>query len=143
MPTNRSMMSPFVSRLDEVQVEIDPGDLATFVDEYLEAALLMETGDDDRPLDRTYGIDDVGEDALAVARWQCLAFMAAAGDDLTQYQVATGRSGGGDFWLTRNGHGTGFWSRGLGPLGATLTELAHQFGETGLYVGDDGELYLS
>ena len=49
---------------------------------------------------------------------------------------------GHDFWLTRNGHGAGFWDRGLGELGDKLTEISKQFGESNLYIGDDGELYV-
>lgn len=44
---------------------------------------------------------------------------------------------GHDFWLTRNGHGVGFWDRGLGELGDKLTEAAKTFGEVNLYLGDD------
>ena len=49
---------------------------------------------------------------------------------------------GHDFWLTRNGHGSGFWDRQLGELGDKLTEIAETFGEATLYKGDDGKLYL-
>lgn len=35
---------------------------------------------------------------------------------------------GHDFILTRNGHGTGFWDRGLGEIGDRLTECAQTFG---------------
>ncbi|QGZ16410.1 hypothetical protein Hena1_02600 [Erwinia phage Hena1] len=49
---------------------------------------------------------------------------------------------GHDFWLTRNGHGAGFWDRGLGELGDRLTELSQSFGEKSPYIGDDGLLYL-
>ena len=35
---------------------------------------------------------------------------------------------GHDFILTRNGHGTGFWDRGLGEIGDTLTKWAQTFG---------------
>lgn len=45
---------------------------------------------------------------------------------------------GHDFWLTRNGHGCGFWDRDLGEIGDKLTEAAKKFGEVNLYVGDDG-----
>lgn len=48
---------------------------------------------------------------------------------------------GHDLWLTRNGHGTGFWDRGLGVLGAALTEVAEAMGPVDLYVGDDGKVY--
>lgn len=35
---------------------------------------------------------------------------------------------GHDLWLTRSGHGTGFWDRGLGELGDRLTEAAKSYG---------------
>jgi hypothetical protein len=47
---------------------------------------------------------------------------------------------GHDFWLTRNGHGAGFWDRGLGELGDFLTKMSKPFGEATLYVSDDGEV---
>lgn len=36
---------------------------------------------------------------------------------------------GHDFWLTRGGHGTGFWDRGLGELGDRLSDAAQAYGE--------------
>ena len=48
---------------------------------------------------------------------------------------------GHDFWLTRNGHGAGFWDRGLGELGQKLTEATKTFGTSDLYIGDDGKIY--
>ena len=35
---------------------------------------------------------------------------------------------GHDFALTRNGHGTGFWDRGLGAIGDMLTEECEPYG---------------
>lgn len=35
---------------------------------------------------------------------------------------------GHDFWLTREGHGAGFWDRGLGELGDKLTKAAETWG---------------
>lgn len=40
---------------------------------------------------------------------------------------------GHDFWLTRNGHGAGFWDRGF-PEGAALTKAAKSFGSIDIYV---------
>lgn len=48
---------------------------------------------------------------------------------------------GHDFYMTRNGHGVGFWDRGLGEMGEWLTRMANPFGEASVYVGDDGNLY--
>lgn len=35
---------------------------------------------------------------------------------------------GHDFWLTRVGHGAGFWDRGLGDLGERLTDASKAYG---------------
>ena len=49
---------------------------------------------------------------------------------------------GQDFWLTRNGHGAGFWDGDLPDhVGESLTEACKRFGETWLYLGDDGLIY--
>lgn len=47
---------------------------------------------------------------------------------------------GHDFWLTRNGHGAGYWDRGL-ATGGKLTAAAKTFGSADLYVGDDSTIY--
>lgn len=45
---------------------------------------------------------------------------------------------GHDYALTRNGHGAGFWDRGIGDLGDLLTGAASAYGESGLYPTDHG-----
>lgn len=48
---------------------------------------------------------------------------------------------GHDFYLTREGHGSGFWDRGLGDLGDYLTTVARQAGEAvELFDPGDGTL---
>lgn len=49
---------------------------------------------------------------------------------------------GTDFWLTRNGHGAGFWDRGYGEAGDKLTAFAEKFGKQDVYKGDDGKAYV-
>lgn len=51
---------------------------------------------------------------------------------------------GHDFWLTREGHGTGFWDRGNGAMGDRLADKAKVYGNgpgmslhNGLVVHDD------
>ena len=50
-----------------------------------------------------------------------------------------------DFWLTRNGHGAGFWDGDYKcedqDLGDILTAIAQTFAEVNLYIGDDGLIY--
>jgi hypothetical protein len=47
---------------------------------------------------------------------------------------------GHDFWLTRNGHGCGFWNGDYEEeIGEKLTEICEEMGERWL-VQDDGEI---
>lgn len=50
---------------------------------------------------------------------------------------------GHDLFLTREGHGVGFWDRGFGHLGDVLTKYCKDIGECQPYVGDDGLIYFS
>lgn len=50
---------------------------------------------------------------------------------------------GHNFWLTRNGHGTGFWDRGLGDDGESLTKICEKFGPVWSYIGNDGKIGVS
>ena len=47
---------------------------------------------------------------------------------------------GHDFCLTRNGHGAGFWDRGLGELGDRLTAACKPYGSIDIYLSDSGEI---
>lgn len=49
---------------------------------------------------------------------------------------------GRDYWYTRNGHGVGFWDRGLGDLGDKLSDAAGH-STIDIYRGDDGQVYGS
>lgn len=50
---------------------------------------------------------------------------------------------GHDFWLTRNGHGAGFWDGDWPePEGSALDAEAKKFGSVDVYVGDDGLVYF-
>lgn len=44
---------------------------------------------------------------------------------------------GHDFALTRNHHGAGFWDRGYGALGDTLTAAAYAYGESSVGIVRD------
>lgn len=112
-----------------------------------------ETGGD--PLEDNYGIEDISPKALVKIVADCAAFQTQcdawinAADDTGECrrgpdcETAWDRAGH-DFWLTRNGHGAGFWDGDWPePFATYLTAAAHAFGECDLYVGDDGSLYIS
>lgn len=116
--------------------------LDQFTRAYLEAALWASMDEEGQPLDKNYNLDDFSWEAVRKAVRDCDRFRREAGDllDATNASDATNAL---DFWLTRNGHGAGFWDREYGDeLRGMLTELAQRHREISLYVGDDGLLYF-
>lgn len=84
----------------------------------------------------------VADEAGREMRSDCEDFWYSNARDLVVYLAARGAAAAGhDFWLTRNGHGAGFWDRGLGPVGERLADAAKVYGGTSLYVGDDGKVH--
>jgi hypothetical protein len=111
-----------------------------FTTAYIECALWAET-DNDTPLDENYGVEDIAPETLVLMKEDCRIFQYQ--NRLPEYhsQWSDEEMAGHDFWLTRNGHGVGFWDRGLGEVGDRLTEASKRFGEVYLYVGDDGLIW--
>lgn len=120
-------------------------DVDTFTRGYIDCALWSSTDESTpqggEPFDRNYTADDLAPEALAAVVDHCARFQAEQAIDLQDAGDA-GRNGH-DFWLTRNGHGAGFWDRGYGDVGDRLTAAAHAYGESDLYLGDDGRIYVS
>jgi hypothetical protein len=105
--------------------------------------------------------DDLDDTAVAAITAECAEFVAANEADLIAYCEQMGtwhgsdtnrganasysadEQAGMDFWLTRCGHGAGFWDRGLGKLGERLSEAAIASGETWMYIGDDEGIYTT
>lgn len=123
-----------------------------FLRGYVVCALWSSTGDDDEPLDSTHDESDLAGETLQAMKNSCAKFISENENDLAEYverraiprgaDYTEADCAGHDFWLTRNGHGAGFWDRGLGELGDRLSEASKAFGESHLYAGDDGKLYL-
>ena len=118
-------------------------DLDTFTTHYLIAAMWStsdeSTDDGGNPIDDTFYLCDFYSDALASARKDCNDFRAQAGDLLNGIDE---EQAGHDFWMTREGHGVGFWDRDLGEIGDKLSNIATGFGNGDLYVGDDDMLHF-
>lgn len=123
-------------------------DLESVYSGYVDAALWSSTNDrhyenPDEPemLDGTdYELSDETEFHF---RAECQAFIEDNADLVAAVMDGgmDGENVGHNFWLSRNGHGTGFWDRGLGELGDQLDAAAKKFGEDDLYVGDDDKIH--
>ena len=119
---------------DVLETEWAEHDADDFVQGYLAAALwagldLSDVGEDElRTLDQRAETWD--SDSVVTAIMVCDDFRRLAGENLLS-QAGDDSQNGHDFYLTRNGHGTGFWDRGYpDDVGERLTKHARTFGET-------------
>jgi hypothetical protein len=110
---------------------------------YIVAALWSSndesTPEGGEPLDNNYTPEDLAREAKAQALKDCRKF---AKQNAKLLENMKAEHAGHDFWLTRNGHGCGFWDRDLGEVGNKLTDACKKFGGCDAYVGDDGKIYL-
>jgi len=125
-----------------------------FTTAYLEAAFFTSNDEADdsggNPLSLHYSTEDLAPATLASMAEDCRKFQASPVWKAALKAEACERPGeysqeamgGHDFWLTRCGHGAGFWDGDWkDPHSRHLTNLANDFGEIDLYIGDDGKVY--
>lgn len=146
--------------LDEfVRGYVESALFSSSIDEDFANARNAATGEDWAPdvslSDYGFTCDDVNSEDLETIRETCRAFIEANQADLATYAERMGswygtdtnrganatysadESAGIDFWLTRNGHGAGFWDRGLDALGERLSDAARPYGEAYLMAHED------
>jgi len=124
-------------------------DLDEFTLAYIEAALWSSTDDNGHPLDANHSADDIAPDTLAKMAADCARFQEQFGDLIdsapdVSNAYSNREMAGHDFWLTRNGHGAGFWDGDWPEAGDTLTKAVGwrtAFPEIDLYIGDDGRIH--
>lgn len=116
---------------------MDNHDIETVLDNYLIVALWSSVDPEtEEPLDNDFSIYDCSESFRQSSLEDIVNFICLVGfEDMAEYlQDNSLEQLGHDFWLTRNGHGAGFWDRGLGQLGERLTKHAKWFGSVDLFV---------
>lgn len=145
---NQYTLAKLPERIEGLSFELGDIELDAFTQQYLETALWSSTDCSDdsggNPLDENYDIDDIAIEAIAEAKRECDDFQDANEELLEQAYQQSGYNDGAaghDFWLTRNGHGAGFWDRGLGEVGKELAKASKAYGSVDMYVGDDGKIY--
>jgi hypothetical protein len=86
---------------------------------------------------------DAFDDASALAIMkECDDFSTGENFDLIAQAIEldtgyTWAQAGHDFALTRNGHGAGFWDRGLGVIGEKLSDAARVYGDTEVWLDEE------
>ena len=142
--------------MPEFQLNTGSADMSQF-DEFTTGYIeVMFFADIDYPDAETYGacVEDLAPEAVERIKADCAKFQAD-NDALLFKAITSGFSlsgqpgpeynmtrAGSDYWYTRQGHGVGYWDRGLGEVGDELTEIA-QHNEILAYQGDDGQIHLS
>lgn len=105
---------------------------------YINCALWADSPDDETA--DMFTIDNVSPEFLQEASANCKRFFDSVirlGVKVEDYTLL-----GHDLWLTRNGHGAGFWD-GDWEDGDMLTELVDSmFSETYIYLGDNNKIYF-
>ena len=134
-----------------MSLRMQPPKLDDFTQAYIEAALWssMDNSDPDtggEPLDANFRVEDISIETQWKMYDECQEFQRKnagllARADYNNNQWNNAEMAGHDFWLTRNGHGSGFWDRNfLDPdVSEALTQAAHKWGEVNLEVVDYGE----
>ena len=110
-----------------------------FFKHYAVCALWSSTDEAGHPLDDGRDLSDLTEGVVRQMREDCNDFIDANPATLRSCGLSIEQMGH-DFWLTRNGHGAGYWDRGIGRDGETLSKAAKVYGSFSLYLGDDGKV---
>jgi len=122
--------------------------LDDFTSQYIITALWSSNDESDpsggEPLDSNYDILDLAPSCLQAMTEDCAGFQAENQELLAAASEQDGQDAerqGHDFWLTRCGHGAGYWDGDYPTTGDGLTEAAKKWGSVDLYVGDDDMIY--
>lgn len=124
-------------------------DAAAAFESYLGTALWAtsvptEDGNWDLNLDDIADTDDFSDETIAELKSEFNDFLTQVYEllkELGDDDYISDEILGHDFWLTRCGHGAGFWDGDWGSLGGRLTEISKVYGNIDLYPGDDGKIY--
>jgi len=116
-------------------------DIDDFTRGYITAALWAETDDKEWPLDDRFDIGDLDDSLLVHMVADCKKFQAEnaamlerACEEYPAHECTPQEYAGHDFWLTRRGHGCGFWDGDLSDeVGDTLTAAAKKYHDINLY----------
>lgn len=121
-------------------------DFDLFFGSYMEAVKFTDASTAD---DECNGCE-FSDEAIDRMRTDCAKFWDAHGEKIVDLDfindVHPVEKAGHDFWLTRNGHGAGFWDGDWDRwpvLARRLDQASKDVGNCDVYKGDDGKIHLS
>lgn len=111
---------------------------------YVEAMLFTDFHCDSEDLEHK-DVSDFSPELERTIFKDCLKFWETIDPSelhCSRSEYTNAEQAGHDFWLTRNGHGAGFWDGDWPePQATVLTDLSTSFGPCELYAGDEGKVY--
>jgi hypothetical protein len=113
---------------------------------YLICALWSSCDEKGNPFDRSFDLSHIAESSRLQSLEAVKDFIDANREDLLLWRGDNrDEQIGHDFWLTRNGHGAGFWESdwsSISPgLGRRLTDAAEVYGSVNVFCSK-GQIYL-
>jgi len=122
--------------------EISEDRINEVLDNYMIAALWSSTDmDTDEPLDANYSVSDIAP-ATRERMYKDVKMFIEDNYDAIEASGSTDEQLGHDLWLTRNGHGAGFFDRGYDKdVEEKLENAAREMKSVDLEVGDDGMIH--
>lgn len=143
-PEDIELMSEYNEGLDTAEIfdvtsSFASDDLDSIENGYIEAALWTDAESVEGK-----NVDDVDFQSHLQANQEIYKFIHENKDAVKEaLKVYPAANIGHDLWLTRNGHGAGFWDREelkANGLGDKLTEGAKKFREVSPVIADDGKV---
>jgi hypothetical protein len=122
--------------------EISEDRINEVLDNYMIAALWSSTDmDTDEPLDANYSVSDIAP-ATRERMYKDVKMFIEDNYDAIEASGSSDEQLGHDIWLTRNGHGAGFFDRGYDKdVEEKLENAAREMKSVDLEVGDDGMIH--
>lgn len=123
--------------MNATEVKNPMRDLDSFTQAYIETALWSSTDDDGEPLDSSHNWTHLAPETLQRMIDDCAKFQQ------DHPGIGYEREAGHCFWLSRNGHGSGFFDSRYWDAATrdVLQDSARTWREVSLYIGDDGKIY--
>jgi hypothetical protein len=122
--------------------EVEGYNMDEVVKHFVMAGLWASNDDEGEPFEDSYDADDVSKESYEKIAKGAAKFINENKALLKKHNIST-ESLGHDLFLDSQGHGVGFWDRGYGDDGDTLSKSASKiFASDQPYVGDDKKIYF-
>ena len=114
---------------------------------YVDSALFSSTDGNGNLLDSMFDRSHIAKETMDFFLEDVTCFVDEFWNIFNQFDNEKCRAAGIDFWLTRNGHGSGFWDGDWDntlpdiDVGSIFDEYSKSVGSCDLYVSDNGYIF--